>query len=51
MKALFDLCLQELSDSPLKSLPHPSTLQQASGANIKSQLEREWKLLSEFGHL
>lgn len=45
MKALLDLCLQGLSNSPLKSLPHLSTLQQASGANIKSQLEREWKLV------
>lgn len=45
MKALFDLCLQGLSDNPLKSLPHLSTLQQASGTNTKSQLEREWKLV------
>lgn len=51
MKALFDLCLQELSVSPLKSLLHLSTLWQDSGANRKSQLEREWKLVSECRHL
>jgi len=45
MRALFDLCLQGLSNSPFKSLPHLSPLQQVSGANGKSQLEREWKLL------
>jgi len=51
MKALSDLCLQELSVSPLKSLLPLSTLQQDSGANRKSQLEREWKLVSECRHL
>lgn len=50
MKALSDLCLQELSVSPLKSLLPLSTLQQDSGANRKSQLEREWKLVSECRH-